>query len=128
MRADPLLHQTLGGCRIDSVLGRGGMGVVYCAEQLRLSRKVALKVIGPELSEDDQFRRRFEQEARVAAAIDSPHVVTVYEAGDDEGRLFLVMRLVTGSDLRAMLGREGRLAPGRAVAILSEVAEALDAA
>jgi serine/threonine protein kinase len=119
---------TFGGYRIESLLGRGGMGVVYRGTDLALDRPVALKLVAPELAEDDRFRRRFAEEPRLAAALDHPHVVPIYEAGEHEGQLFLAMRYVEGSDLKTVLEREGRLAPERALAVLTQVADALDAA
>jgi ABC-type branched-subunit amino acid transport system substrate-binding protein/DNA-binding beta-propeller fold protein YncE len=103
------------------------MGVVYRATDLALDRPVALKLVAPELAEDDRFRRRFAEEPRLAAALDHPHVVPIYEAGEHEGQLFLAMRYVEGSDLKTVLEREGRLAPERALAVLTQVADALDA-
>jgi serine/threonine protein kinase len=104
------------------------MGVVYRGTDLALDRPVALKLVAPELAEDDRFRRRFAEEPRLAAALDHPHVVPIYEAGEHEGQLFLAMRYVEGSDLKTVLEREGRLAPERALAVLTQVADALDAA
>ena len=119
---------TLGGYRIDEQAGRGGMGVVYIAEQLALGRRVALKVISPELAEDPDFRARFKHESRIAASIDHPNVIPVYEAGEVDGLLFLSMRFVDGTDLRGLIRSHGPLPPGRATRILSQVAGALDAA
>jgi serine/threonine protein kinase len=85
---------TVAGYRIDGVLGQGGMGVVYEATQLSLDRKVALKLLATHLGEDPQFRERFRREALIQAGIDHPHIVTVYEAGEDPEGLFMAMRLV----------------------------------
>src|SRR4051794_275013 len=104
------------------------MGVVYCATQLRLDRPVALKLIAAGHAADGEFRQRFEREARLTASLDHPNVIPVYAAGEEDGRPYLVMRLVRGTDLHALLRREGRLAPGRAAAIVAQVASALDAA
>src|SRR4051794_24804739 len=117
-----------GAYRIDGVIARGGMGVVYRATQLNLERPVALKLIAPNLAEDPQFRERFVRESRTAAAIDHPNVVPIHEAGDFEGRLFISMRLVEGTDLRAVLRAQGALEPRRALRIVAQVASALDAA
>jgi serine/threonine protein kinase len=117
-----------GGYRIVSVLGRGGMGVVYLAEDLRLGRRVALKLLAPQLAEDPRFRDRFVRESRVAASIDHPNVIPIYEAGGEAGVLFIAMRYVQGTDLRALLKAEGAMAPPRAVALVRQVAGALDAA
>ena len=104
------------------------MGVVYKATQILLERVVALKVISPELTDDIAFRERFRRESRLAASIDHPNVIPVYEAGEDRGLLFLAMRFVEGTDLRTEINREGRLPPDRAVDIVRQVAAALDAA
>jgi hypothetical protein len=116
-----------GGYRIDAVIGRGGMGVVYRATDLSLERPVALKLIAPELAQDPAFRKRFLREPRLAASLDHPSVVPIYEAGEREGQLYLAMRWVEGSDLREMLARDGRLSREVAVDLLTQVAEALDA-
>lgn len=118
----------LGGCRIETVIGRGGMGVVYRALQLDLGRPVALKVIAGERASDAEFRERFGREARMAAAIDHPNVVPVYAAGEQDGALYLVMRYVAGSDLHKLIRRHGPLAPQRAAEIVAQVGAALDAA
>jgi ABC-type branched-subunit amino acid transport system substrate-binding protein len=116
------------GYRIESFVGRGGMGVVYRATDLSLDRPVALKLIAPELADDPRFRERFLVEPRLAASLDHASVVPIYEAGEHEGQLYLAMRYVPGSDLRTLLEREGSLAPERALAILGQIAGALDAA
>src|SRR3954454_5819782 len=118
----------VGGYRIESVAGRGGMGVVYRATQLRLNRTVALKVIADELAEDAGFRERFDHESEIAASIDHPNVLPVYEAGDHDGMLYLSMRFVEGTDLKALIREQGRLPAARAANIVAQVAEALDAA
>jgi hypothetical protein len=117
-----------GGYRIEAVAGRGGMGVVYRATDLSLNRPVALKLIAPEFAENPAFRQRFHREPRLAASLDHPGVVPIYEAGERDGQLYLAMRWVEGSDLREILQREGRLSPEETVRLLSQVAEALDAA
>ena len=116
------------GYQIESVVGRGGMGVVYRATDLRLERPVALKLVAPEFAEDELFRRRFLREPRMAASLDHPNVVPIYEAGEHDGQLYLAMRFVDGSDLRTLLRREGGLPAERALDILAQVAGALDAA
>jgi hypothetical protein len=118
----------IAGYRIEARVGRGGMGEVYRAVQLSLGRRVALKVLAPELAADDRFRRRFLRESRIAASIDHPSIIPIYESGEDGGLLYIVMRYVDGSDLATLLEREGRLEPARAMAILTQVASALDAA
>jgi serine/threonine protein kinase, bacterial len=116
----------LAGYTLEAVLGRGGMSVVYAAHDERLDRRVALKVLDARVS--DTVRARLLGESRLAASIDHPHVIPVYEAGEAEEGLFIAMQLVTGTDLRALLAREGTLDPPRALAILGQVASALDAA
>jgi hypothetical protein len=118
---------TFGGYRVESLVARGGMGVVYRAIDLSLERPVALKLIAPELAGDERFRSRFLMEPRLAASLDHPSVVPIYEAGEREGRLYLVMRWVEGTDLRRLLDAEGSLEPERAIATLMQVADALDA-
>ena len=116
------------GYQIESVVGRGGMGVVYRATDLSLQRPVALKLVAPELAGDELFRRRFLKEPRLAASLDHPNVVPIYEAGEHDGQLYLAMRFVDGSDMRTLLRREGGLPAERALDILAQVAGALDAA
>ena len=116
------------GYRIERALGRGGMSVVYLAEQERLRRKVALKILAPQLAEDERFRERFERESRLAASLDHPNVIPIYEAGASGGDLFIAMRYVEGTDLRTLLHEGGALEPSRAIAIVRQVAAALDAA
>jgi hypothetical protein len=117
----------VGGCRIEGVVGRGGMGVVYLARQLELERDVALKVISPELTEDAIARGRFLAEARAAAAVEHPNVVPVHAVGTDDDLAYLVMRLIRGDDLRAAVRRDGPLDPSRAAAIAERIGDALDA-
>ncbi|MFF3762814.1 serine/threonine-protein kinase [Streptomyces sp. NPDC001922] len=114
--------------RLEQEIGRGGMAVVYRAEDLRLGRTVAVKLLAPELARNETFRRRFELESRVAAAIDHPHIVPVFEAGETDGVLFIAMRYVEGRDLRALLDRDGPLSIEDACRIAVQVASALDAA
>ena len=97
------------GYRIEGVLGRGGMGVVYLAEQPELGRRVAIKVIAPALASDPDYLERFKRESRLAAAIEHPNAIPIYEAGvADEDMPYLVMRYVEGEDLSSLLRREGR--------------------
>jgi hypothetical protein len=128
MAVDPRVGTELAGHRILSVIGRGGMAVVYLAEHLRLGRKVALKVLDPEMGEDEDFRERFVRESRIAAGLDHPNVVTVYDAGEADGVLYLSMRYVEGTDLERLLRGVTKLEPPRAVSIISQCAAALDAA
>ena len=116
------------GCRIEGVLGRGGMGVIYRATELRLGRPVALKLIATEQASDPDVRERFEREARMTASIEHPNVVPVYGAGEEDGHLYLVMRFIPGTDLHHVLRKEGRLPPARAASIVAQVGDALDAA
>src|SRR4051794_15134564 len=102
------------GYRIESVVGRGGMGVVYRALELELDRVVALKVIAPELIEDDDVRERFLREARSAASIEHPNVIPVHAAGERDGVAYLAMRFVAGDDARTLVRRQGALSAGRA--------------
>ena len=120
--------QGFAGYRIEGIAGQGGMSVVYRATQISLDRPVALKVIAPELAADEGFRARFQRESRVLASIDHPNVIPVYEAGEAEGRLFIAMRWVDGTDLRALLTAESGLDRVRAAHIVAQVADALDAA
>src|SRR5215207_10706933 len=117
----------VGGCRIEGVVGRGGMGVVYLARQLELERDVALKVISPDLTEDPLARGRFLAEARAAAAVEHPNVVPVHAVGTEHDRAYLVMRFIRGDDLRTLVRRDGPLAPLRAAAIAEQLGDALDA-
>jgi serine/threonine-protein kinase len=118
----------LGGYRIEELAGRGGMGIVYRATQLSLGRPVALKLIASDLAEDPGFRERFKRESHLAAAIDHPNVIPVFEAGEEDGQLFITMRYVEGIDLRTMIVREGCVDPTRAANIVRQVAGGLDAA
>jgi serine/threonine protein kinase len=117
----------LAGHRIDALIGEGGMGMVYRATHLQLHRTVALKVLPPALAADHEFRRRFEREAAIAASLEHPNVVPIYDAGHANGILYLSMRFVDGEDLGAVLQREGRLDVERVCAVLGPVADALDA-
>jgi hypothetical protein len=116
------------GHRIEAEAGRGGMGVVYVATHLALQRRVALKLIAPDLAADEGFRARFQQESMTAASIDHPNVIPIYHAGEEDGKLYITMRYVEGTDLRAMIAQHGEIAPGATARIVSEVASALDAA
>ncbi len=116
------------GYRIEREIGRGGTAVVYRARDLRLDRTVALKLLAPELARNDVFRRRFTHESRTAAALDHPHIVPVFEAGETDGILYIAMRYVEGSDLRRLLDREGPLPSRTALRIAAQAASALDAA
>ena len=120
----PLAGPDVAGYRAEALLGRGGMGEVYRALDVRLGRPVALKLLAAGVPEEGRLLR----ESRLAAAIDHPNVIPIYEAGEDHGRVFIAMRYVAGGDLKALLRREGALEPARAIAIAAQVADALDAA
>ena len=113
--SDPRPGSELAGFRLEVLLGRGGMGAVYRAEDVRLGRKVALKLLAPELADNERFRERFLRESQLAASLDHPHIVPIYAAGEADGQLYLAMRYVEGYDLRELLAREGRLEPDRAL-------------
>src|SRR3954447_5214735 len=123
-----LVGRQVASYRIEQEIGRGGMAVVYRARDLRLDRTVALKLLAPELARNDTFRNRFSHESRVAAAIDHPHIVPVFEAGETDGVLYIAMRYVAGSDLRHLLDRQGPLPFPTALRIAAQIASALDAA
>jgi serine/threonine protein kinase len=118
----------LAGYRIESVIGRGGMAVVYRAEDTRLGRKVALKVLTPVLAHNEQFQQRFIRESRLAASLDHPNIVPIYEAGEADGQLFIAMRYVAGSDLKALLSQTGGMPLARLLRIFVQIGDALDAA
>jgi serine/threonine protein kinase/WD40 repeat protein len=118
----------LGGYRLEEQVGAGGMAVVFRARDERLNRLVALKIMTPAMGSDDMFRQRFIRESRAAAAVDDPHIIPVYEAGEAGQVLFIAMRFVQGGDVRTLLRREGPLPPERVASIFSPVASALDAA
>ncbi|MDP9342484.1 MAG: serine/threonine protein kinase [Actinomycetota bacterium] len=124
----PRVGTELAGYRIESVLGRGGMAIVYLAEHLRLGRKVALKVMAPELADDERFRERFISESRLAASLHDPNVMPIYDAGETDGVLYIAMRLVEGSDLKTIIVNEAPLDLRRTVSIIRQAANALDAA
>src|SRR3954447_13781003 len=128
MTSLPSDGERFGAYLLGEQLGRGGMGVVFRAEHVHLGRTVALKVLVPDLSDNTQFRDRFLRESRLAATLDHPNVVTVYDAGDVDGALYLAMRLVNGKDLADLLSARGALGPEEAVRRLEQVGSALDAA
>ena len=124
----PLVGDEFAGYRLRSVLGRGGMSVVFQAEHPRLGNVVAIKVLAPELASDDIFRTRFLEESRIAASMNHPNVIPIHDMGASDGLLYIVMRYVSGTDLRQMIKKRGRLQPEVAVFLLSQAARALDAA
>jgi len=119
---------TVAGYRIDDLIARGGMGVVYRATHLGLERQVALKVIARELADREGFRERFLRESRLAARLEHPALVPIYDSREVDGELIVAMRLIAGGDLRRAIDRDGPLEPARAIALLGQVAEALDTA
>jgi predicted Ser/Thr protein kinase len=127
-RTAPGVGETFGGYTIESLLGRGGMGAVYLATHQRLARKVALKLISPELAHDDDFRARFLRESQLAASLDHPNVIPIYDADEFEGILFLAMRYVNGPSLQALLRSRGSLSPVETERITEQIGGALDAA
>ncbi len=128
MSEDARIGTMLAGYRIESLIGRGGMGTVYLAEEQGLGRKVALKVLSADLADDPRFRDRFVRESRLAASLEDPNIVPIYEAGESDGVLFIAMRYVGGTDLKALIEAQGTLPLERTASIVSQVASALDTA
>ena len=124
----PLVGDEFAGYRVRSVLGRGGMSVVYQAENLRLSSVIALKVLAPELAADDVFRARFLEESRIAASLNHPNVIPIYDMGSQDDLLYIAMRYVSGTDMRQMIKKRGRILPANALFLVGQAARALDAA
>src|SRR5690349_24308539 len=122
----PRVGDELAGYRLRGVLGRGGMSVVYEAENPRLGSTVALKVLAPELATNDLFRARFLRESRIAASLNHPNVIPIYDMGAHEGLLYIAMRYVSGTDLRQVIKKRGRVIPSHAVFLLAQAARALD--
>ena len=118
----------IAGYRLDELAGRGGMGVVFQATHIALERRVAVKLIAPELAANEQFRERFKRESRVAASIDHAHVIPIFDAGDEDGQLYVAMRYVDGTDLGELIARQGKLPPLQAVELTAQVGEGLDVA
>jgi predicted Ser/Thr protein kinase len=127
-RGVPGIGERFGGYTIESLIGRGGMGSVYLATHERLQRKVALKVIAPELAGDGDFRGRFLRESQLAASLDHPHVIPIYDADEVDGVLYLAMRYVDGPSLRERIRERGRLSPEETVLVAKQIGGALDAA
>src|SRR5436305_1259013 len=124
----PLVGDEFAGYRVRAVLGRGGMSVVYQAENLRLSSVIALKVLAPELATDDVFRARFLEESRMAASLNHPNVIPIYDMGSQDDLLYIAMRYVSGTDMRQMIKKRGRILPATALFLVGQAARALDAA
>ena len=118
----------IAGYRLDEQIGRGGMAVVYRAFDARLERRVALKILDPELARDEEFRLRFIRESRAAAAVDHPNIIPIYEAGEADGVLFIAMRFVDGRDVQRLISDLHPLPVPRVCDIVTQVAAALDAA
>ncbi len=121
-------ESVIAGYRLEELAGRGGMGVVYRARQLALGREVALKLIDPRFADHPAFRERFVRESRASASLEHPHVIPIYEAGDDDGLLFIAMRFVRGPSLHRLLGESGPLPAGLAATLVAQIATALHAA
>jgi serine/threonine-protein kinase len=124
----PLVGDEFAGYRVRAVLGRGGMSVVYQAENLRLSSVIALKVLAPDLASDDVFRARFLEESRIAASLNHPNVIPIYDMGSQDDLLYIAMRYVSGTDMRQMIKKRGRILPATALFLVGQAARALDAA
>ena len=127
-RLAPGVGETFGGYTIDSLLGRGGMGTVYLATHKRLGRKVALKVLSPELARGEDFRARFLRESQLAASLDHPNVIPIYDADEVEGVLYLAMRYVSGPSLQSLIRERGTLSTGESLRLAEQIGGALDAA
>jgi serine/threonine-protein kinase len=125
---DSAIGSVIAGFRLDSLVSRGGMGIVYRATELSLERQVALKLILSEFAEQRGFRARFQREARLAAKIDHPHALPIYQTGEWEGQPYIAMRLVEGTDLEGLVATRGALHPHHAAELVRQVADALDAA
>jgi serine/threonine protein kinase len=121
-----LIGQTLGKYRILEEIGRGGMGMVYKAHDTVLDRLVAIKVLAPHLTWDQEFVQRFLHEARAAARLEHPHIVTIHDVGQVQGYHFIAMKYLEGRSLAEIIRREGRLPPERVAHLLAQIAQALD--
>jgi serine/threonine protein kinase len=124
----PLVGTDFAGYRLRAVLGRGGMSIVYRAENPRLRSLIALKVLAPELADDQVFRTRFREESQIAASLNHPHVIPIHDFGASDGLLYIAMRYVSGTDLRHLIADRGWLAPYESVHLLEQAARALDSA
>jgi serine/threonine-protein kinase len=119
---------TLASYTIEAVLGQGGMGSVYLVTQKHLKRKAALKVLSPELASDDEYRERFLRECELIAQLEHPNIVPIYDAGEADGLLYLAMRYIKGTDLRALISQRGHLSTDFTLRTIEQIASALDAA
>ena len=122
------IGEVFAGFRVEALIGEGAMGAVYLAKDARQGRRIALKVLAPELARDQRFRQRFLRESELAASLDHPHIVSTVSTGEEDGDLYLAMEYVEGPDLRELLRQEGRLDPERTLDLLGQIAEALDEA
>jgi serine/threonine protein kinase len=125
---DEAIGTVLAGYRLEALIGRGGMSAVYRAEHVQLGKKVALKILSPALALDDDFRERFLRESRIAASIEHPNIVPIYDAGEVDGRLYIAMRHVDGLDLKQLIERDGPLSLGHTVFLIEQISSALDTA
>jgi serine/threonine protein kinase len=125
---DPYIGAQIAGYKLEAFVGRGGMSVVYRAQHQHLDRTVALKLLAPELSQDERFRQRFVRESRLAASLEHPNIIPIYDAGEAQGLLYIAMRLVEGSTLAEFLDHHGRLSPTVSLYVIEKIAEALDVA
>jgi serine/threonine-protein kinase len=119
---------TFGGYEVESVVGLGGIGILYRARQVRLDRPVALKLVEPTIARDPVIRERLRREARTVASLDHPNIVPLYEAGEEDGTVFIVTRWVEGTELGTLIHDSGPLEPGRAARIAAQIADALEMA
>ena len=124
----PRIGDEFAGYRLVSLIGHGGMSIVYRAEHIGLERTVALKLLSPQVSADEDFRERFQRESKVAAALEHPNIIPIYEAGEENGVLYIAMRYVEGADLKSRLKQGGPLEEHQVVVLISQVAAALEAA
>jgi eukaryotic-like serine/threonine-protein kinase len=124
---DPLVGEVIGGCRLERLLGKGGMGSVYRAVRLADQVDVAVKLLDPRLEADPEYVERFLRESRAVAVVDHPNVVQLLDVGQEHGQHYLVLEFVDGETLEALLGRERRLPGRRAAAVASAIAAGLGA-
>ncbi|ORA80064.1 serine/threonine protein kinase, partial [Mycobacterium intermedium] len=122
------MDEMFGRYRLISVIGQGAMGTVYRARDTEIGRDVAIKVLTPQLANEPGYEQRFRREAYTAARLTEPHIIPIYDTGEIDGRLYLVMPIIEGTDVDALLRREGPVPPERAVGITEQLAAALDAA
>ena len=121
-------EMAFGRYRLIDLIGQGGMGAVFKAHDTTLRRDVAVKILPPELAAQEGYRERFQREAYTAARLTEPHIIPIYDYGEIDGRLFLVMPVIKGTDVAAVIAREGRMTPERAVRVIEQLATALDVA